>query len=127
MFTIVGGYVCEEVYAEARARNLATHKYGLVADQILEAQAVLASGAIVMANACQNTEPLFVVRGGGSYGVFVSIRVMIYPPSAVSAQTFGKASLNDTAIPQFMDALTVISAPYPDSFNGHKIFNHFYF
>ena len=114
------------VYAEARARNPATRKYGLVTDQTLEAQADLANGAIVMANACQNSEPFFAMRGGGSYGVVVSTKVKTYPLSIVSAQIFVMASLNDTAIPQFMDALTAIYAAYPDSFNRHKIYTFFF-
>ena len=41
----------------------ATHDFGLGADQVLEAQVVLASGEIVTASACQNQDLFFAIRG----------------------------------------------------------------
>lgn len=139
-FTIAGGYVWSDVYTQATARNVivvgggdpsvgciggwaqggghspASRNYGLGADQILEAQVVLANGSIVTADACQNTDIFFAIRGGGggTYGVVVSTTVKAHPPSTVVAQTFGMAPLTDGEIPQFMDALAVMYAAYPD-------------
>ena len=139
-FTIAGGYVWEDVYAQATAKNVivvgggdpsvgciggwaqggghspASRNYGLGADQILEAQVVLENGAIVIADACQNTDLFFAIRGGGggTYGIVVSATVKAHPPSTVVAQTFGMAPLADTYIPQFMDALAELYAAYPD-------------
>jgi hypothetical protein len=139
-FTIAGGYVWAEVYAEATAQNVivvgggdptvaciggwaqggghspASRNYGLGADQILEAKVVLANGSLVTADVCQNTDIFFAIRGGGggTYGVVVSTTVKAHPPSAVVAQTFGMAPLADSEIPQFMDALAIMYAAYPD-------------
>jgi hypothetical protein len=46
--------------------------------------------------------------------VVVSTTVKAHPPSAVVAQTFGMAPLADSEIPQFMDALAIMYAAYPD-------------
>ncbi|KAL2069926.1 hypothetical protein VTL71DRAFT_14605 [Oculimacula yallundae] len=138
-FFIGGGYVWGDVYAEANKRNVvvvgggnpsvgciggwaqggghspASRNYGLGADQILEAQVVLASGEIVTANACQNTDVFFAIRGGGggTYGVVVSTVVKAYPSTPVVAQVFQIAPVNDTYIPEFMEALAIIYDSYP--------------
>ena len=51
--------------------------YGLGVDNILEATIVLASGEIVTANANQNSDLYFAIRGGGgsTWGIITSITV----------------------------------------------------
>ncbi|KFX96813.1 hypothetical protein V490_03129 [Pseudogymnoascus sp. VKM F-3557] len=137
---IGGGYVWSEVYAVAEANNVivvgggdpsvgciggyaqggghspASHNYGLGADQILEAQVVLANGLIVTANACQNSDLFTAIRGGGggTYGIVVSTIVKAHPTTSVSAQTFSMAPLTDANIPDFIDALAIVYSAYPD-------------
>ncbi|KAJ5817483.1 FAD-binding type 2 [Penicillium robsamsonii] len=131
--TIGGGYVWEEAYDVAFKRNVvivgggdptvgciggytqggghspASHDYGLAADQVLEAQVVLATGSIVTANACQNSDLYFAIRGGGggSYGVVTSMT-----PIAASKDTDA-----------FLDAVTDIHEQYPsimdEGFSGY--------
>ncbi|KAA8567448.1 hypothetical protein EYC84_010461 [Monilinia fructicola] len=139
-FRIAGGYVWEDVYAEAMKRNVivvgggdptvgclggwaqggghspASRDYGLGADQILEAEVVLANGKIVTANRCQNQDLYFAIRGGGggTYGVVVSTVVKVYPTTSISAQTLAIAPLSDANIPEFMDALNMVYSAYPD-------------
>jgi FAD/FMN-containing dehydrogenase len=143
-FTIGGGYVWGDVYTEATKQNVvvvgggdpsvgciggwaqggghspASHDYCLGADQILEAQVVLASGSIVTANACQNSDLFFAIRGGGggTYGVVVSTTVKAHPPTPIVAQTLAIAPFTDAQIPEFMDALSIIYAAYPDLNDG---------
>ncbi|KAF3766646.1 FAD-binding domain-containing protein [Cryphonectria parasitica EP155] len=58
----------------------ATHAYGFGADQILEAEVLLADGRIVTANACQNSDLYRSLRGGGpGYGITLSSTVKTYP------------------------------------------------
>ena len=85
------------------------------ADQILEAQVVLASGVIVTANACQNSDLFFAIRGGGggTYGVVVSTTVKAHPSTPVVAQVVQMAPYNDSLIPEFMDALAIVYGAYP--------------
>lgn len=107
---------CIGGYAQGGGHSPASRNYGLGADQILEAQVILANGAIVTANACQNSEIFFAIRGGGggTYGVAISTTVKAYPPSSVVAQTFSMAPFTDAEIPQFMEALAIIYGAYPD-------------
>ena len=94
----------------------ASRDYGLGADQILEAEVVLANGEIITANSCHNQDIYFAIRGGGggTYGVVVSTIIKAYPTTSISAQTLAVAPLTDTDIPVFMTALSLIYSAYPD-------------
>ena len=99
----------------------ATHDFGLGADQVLEAQVVLASGKLVTASPCENQDILFAIRGGGpsSYGIVVSTVIKAHPTNKVAAQilSFAPLTANDSAA--FMDAVTIVHQNYPDlSDNG---------
>ena len=93
----------------------AVHDLGLGADQVLEAQVVLASGRIVTANACQNSDLFFAIRGGGpsTYGVVVSTVIKAHPTTKVTAQVFGFAPLTPNDMPAFMDAIAIVYQAYP--------------
>ncbi|KAH3463986.1 hypothetical protein KXX05_000863 [Aspergillus fumigatus] len=137
-FTVAGGYVWQDVYAEVFKRNLtivgggdptvgviggyaqggghspASRDYGLGADQILEAQVVLADGSIVTANACQNSDLYFAIRGGGggTYGVAISMTLKAYPTLPVVAQSLTITPLTSNTDP-LLDAITDIYGQYP--------------
>ena len=99
----------------------ATHDFGLGADQVLEVQVVLASGETVTANACQNSDLFFAIRGGGgsTYGVVVASVIKAHPTTNVTAQIFGFAPLTPNDTTAFMDALAIVYQAYPDlSDNG---------
>ncbi|MCJ1353685.1 MAG: hypothetical protein MMC33_003672 [Icmadophila ericetorum] len=98
----------------------ATHDHGLGADQLLEATVALANGQIVTADACQNSDLYFAIRGGGggSYGVVVSAMIKAYPTTIVSAQLLAMAPLTGGDTLAFMEALAVIYAAYPDLSDG---------
>ncbi len=93
----------------------ATHDFGLGADQVLEAQVVLASGKTVTASACENPDVFFAIRGGGpsTYGVVVSTVVKAHPTTKVAAQVFGFAPLTNKDSSAFMEALAVVHQAYP--------------
>lgn len=94
----------------------ATHDFGLGADQVLEAQVVLASGKVVTANPCENPDIFFAIRGGGpsSYGIVVSTVIKAHPTNKVAAQILGFAPLTANDYPAFMDALQVVYQSYPN-------------
>ena len=94
----------------------ATHDFGIGADQILEAQVVLASGKTVTANPCQNQDLFFAIRGGGpsSYGIVVETVVKAHPTNSVAAQVFGFAPLTPNDMPAFMDTLSIVHQAYPN-------------
>lgn len=68
------------------------------------------------ANACQNSDLFFAIRGGGggTYGVVVSTTVKVHPSTPVVAQTLAIAPFTDAQIPQFLDALTILYGAFPD-------------
>jgi len=137
---IGGGYVWADVYAEAEERGRivvgggdpsvgsiggwpqggghspASRNYGLGADQILEAEVVLADGSLITANSCQNQDIFFAIRGGGggTYGIVASTTVKTFPTVPIVAQTLSFAPKSDDQIPQFMEALVVIYSSFPD-------------
>ncbi|KAE8379181.1 hypothetical protein BDV26DRAFT_259921 [Aspergillus bertholletiae] len=137
-FTIAGGYVWADAYEEAFKRDLtivgggdptvgciggyiqggghspASRDYGLGSDQILEAQVMLANGKMVTANACQNSDLYFAIRGGGggTYGVVTSVVVKAYPSKPVVAQSVAIWPLRgDTNA--LLEAITDIHTEYP--------------
>ncbi|KAB8227121.1 uncharacterized protein BDW43DRAFT_324208 [Aspergillus alliaceus] len=108
-FTVRGGYLWGDLYAEAFERNLvvvggqdptvgviggylqggghspASRDFGLAVDQALEFNVVLASGELVTASACENRDLFFALRGGGggTYGVVVSATLKAHPSRPV--------------------------------------------
>jgi hypothetical protein len=111
---------CIGGWAQGGGHSPASRDYGLGADQILEAEVVLANGAVVTANACQNSDLFFAIRGGGggTYGVVLSTTIKVHPSTPVVAQVLQMAPHNDSQIPEFMNALAIIYAAYPDLNDG---------
>jgi len=94
----------------------ASHAFGLGADQVLEAQVVLWNGTVVTANACQNTDIFFAIRGGGpgSYGVVVSTTIKAWPNvKSVQVQHLAIGALT-TNTSSLLDAVTAIWSTAPD-------------
>ena len=105
---------CIGGYTQGGGHSPASHNYGLAADQVLEAQVVLADGSIVTASPCQNPDLYFAIRGGGggSYGVAVSMTVKAYPSKPVVAQSLTIMPLgNDTET--LLDVITQLWTDYP--------------
>ena len=88
-------------------------------------QVVLASGETVTANACQNSDLFFALRGGGpsTYGIVVSTIIKAWPTTNVATQVFGFAPQTTQNMPQFMDAVNIMYQAYPElldaGFNGY--------
>ncbi|PHH88172.1 hypothetical protein CDD83_7879 [Cordyceps sp. RAO-2017] len=57
----------------------ASREYGLGADQLLEAEVMLANGSVVTANHCQHPDLFRSLRGGGpGYGVVLGVTIKAY-------------------------------------------------
>lgn len=87
----------------------ATRNYGMGADQILEAEIMLASGVIVTANHCQNTDLFRAIRGGGpGYGIVLSQHVKAHPNvDVVTAHRLAIAPYQQT--PENKDLLDAVA------------------
>ena len=63
-----------------------TTKFGLAVDNLLGAEIVLADGRVLWADASQNTDLFWAIRGGGgNFGVVTSMRIRLHPVSNVLA------------------------------------------
>ncbi|KAL2430427.1 FAD-linked oxidoreductase hmp9 [Exophiala dermatitidis] len=136
---IAGAYIWGDVYAVAKANNVVvvgggtpsvgaiggwmqggghgppSRQFGLGADQVLELDVVLASGALVTANACQNGDLFFALRGGGggTYGIVVSSTIKAYPMVSVAVQHLAIGALSsDTS--GLLDVVAILYSDYPD-------------
>ncbi|HXD79435.1 MAG TPA: FAD-binding oxidoreductase [Puia sp.] len=57
-----------------------SRKYGLTIDNLLEAEVVLANGSVVIANANQNPDLFWALRGGGgNFGIVTSFKFQAHP------------------------------------------------
>ncbi|KAJ5991062.1 hypothetical protein N7522_011269 [Penicillium canescens] len=72
---VAGGYI------QGGGHSFLGWMHGMASDNALEFQVVLADGSLVFANAYQNIDLFFALRGGGggSFGVVVSVTVKAYP------------------------------------------------
>jgi FAD/FMN-containing dehydrogenase len=136
--SIGGGYTFTDVYPVAKANNVvvvgggtpsvgalggwmqggghgpASRQYGLGADQVLSAQVALVVGSIITANACQNQDIYYAIRGGGpgTYGVVLSTIVKAHPNVSVQVQhlAIGPLTTNTSTL---LDAITTLYAAFP--------------
>ncbi|KAK2806808.1 hypothetical protein FQN50_005670 [Emmonsiellopsis sp. PD_5] len=108
---VIGGW------ASGGGHGPATRNYGLGSDQILEAEVMLASGRVVIANHCENTDLFRAIRGGGpGYGITLSSTIKAHPNvDVVTAHQFAMAPLEETELnADLLDAVTVLLQSYAD-------------
>ncbi|KAH6952899.1 hypothetical protein DER45DRAFT_586703 [Fusarium avenaceum] len=104
-------------YASGGGHGPATRNYGLGADQILEAEVMLADGRVVTVNHCENTDLFRSMRGGGpGYAVTLSSTVKAYPNvKTVTAHHLQIAPLEKTREnADLLDAVAVLLQQLPD-------------
>ncbi|CEI65633.1 hypothetical protein FVEN_g8890 [Fusarium venenatum] len=139
--TIDGNYQWRDVYKVAKANNVivvgggsitpgaiggwasggghgpATRNYGLGADQILEAEVMLANGKVITVNHCRNADLFRAMRGGGpGYAITLSSTVKAHPNvDTVTAHHFEVAPLEKTEKNKdLLDAVSVLLQKLPD-------------
>ncbi|KAE8382724.1 hypothetical protein BDV26DRAFT_277874 [Aspergillus bertholletiae] len=132
---VVGGqdpltYFCQTVgvlggYLQGGGHSPASHDFGLAVDQVLELKVVLASGELVTANACENRNLFFALRGGGggTYGVVVSATLKAYPSRPVITHTLVVYPLPNRKDPlaatmALIDTVAEILSAYPALSDG---------
>lgn len=94
----------------------ASRDFGIGADQVLEAQVVLADGFIVTANPCQHPDLFFAIRGGGggTYGVVVSTTIKAWPNPRVVTQRLAIMPLADDDVSALLNGIATVYSAYPD-------------
>lgn len=138
---IDGAYQWKNVYAFAKTNNVivvgggaispgaiggwpsggghgpATRNYGMGADQILEAQVLLANGEVVTANHCEHRDLFTAIRGGGpGYGIVLGTTVKTYPNVDVAtAHHLSLAPILSTSNnSDLLNAVTILLESLPD-------------
>lgn len=68
-------------YMQGGGYGLTSRRFGIQSDCVLEFKMILADGTLVTANATQNSDLFWAVRGGtgGNFGVLVQIKYQIFP------------------------------------------------
>lgn len=95
----------------------ATRNYCMGADQMLEAQVLLANGKVVTANHCENRDLLTSIRGGGpGYGIVLATTVKAYPDvDLVTGHHLYLAPILDISNKvDLLDAVTILLQSLPD-------------
>lgn len=94
-------------------QSLMSSQKGLATDAVLEASVALPSGEIITANACENPDIFWAVRGGGgsTVGVVLNFTFKAFPSEPVSSVEFGFQSptLNDD---KFWEAMTYMGTQF---------------
>lgn len=92
----------------------ATRNYGMGSDQILEVEAILADGQVVVANACQNSDLYKAFRGGGpGYAVALSFTMKAHPNvETIAVQRLEVAPIGGNAS-ALLDAVAIMFQSYP--------------
>ena len=92
-----------------------SRQFGIGADQVLEAQVVIADGSIVTASPCQNQDLFFAIRGGGpgTYGVVVSATVKAWPTVNATVQHLAITPITDDTT-ALLDTIGLLYSAYPD-------------
>ncbi|KAE8360448.1 hypothetical protein BDV27DRAFT_148700 [Aspergillus caelatus] len=85
-------------WATGGGHGLATGNYGMGADNIIEAVIVTPAGEVVTANACQNKDLFWAIRGGGggTFGVILSVTLKAYPMPLVTLIDLSMSAKNGT-------------------------------
>ena len=90
---IVGSHASVGVggFLTGGGQSLLSSRKGLAADNVLAFSIVLPSGEIVTANACQNADIFWAVRGGGgsTFGVVLNFTVKAFASEKVASLEFG--------------------------------------
>jgi FAD/FMN-containing dehydrogenase len=98
-----------------------TRKCGLTIDNLLSADLVLANGTFVKANAEENTDLFWAIRGGGgNFGVITSFSFKLHPIDTLyGGPMFYKLSQTADVMKWYRDLITVA----PDDLSGFFAFH----
>lgn len=74
-------------------------KYGIAAASMLEAEVVTADGSLLVANACQNQDLFWALRGGGggTFGIVTKVTLRTHPLPNYFGAVFGRIAAKDDA------------------------------
>jgi hypothetical protein len=94
--------------------------YGMGADNILQATVVTPDGEILVANACQNSDLYYAIRGGGggTYGVVTQLVMKAFPSPKSTFHLFSARLIDPDAESQYWDFIAWLHAKLGDLKDG---------
>lgn len=106
--------VCYGGYVTGGGHSLTGARYGLAADLILELTLVTPDGRVVVANACQNQDLFWALRGGGgaTFGVILTFTMALNPDLPTTQVIWGVSPLANNSV-HFYDAAAYAFSQYP--------------
>jgi hypothetical protein len=104
----MGGYV------QGGGHSPLSSLYGMAADQVLNYEVVTADGRFVAANAKENSDLFWALRGGGgsTYGIVTSATIKAHPDMKVTSTTFSY-STKDVSHESFWDGFRAYLNYFP--------------
>lgn len=92
-----------------------TGEFGMGADNILEAAIVTPGGDLVTANACQNKDIYWAIRGGGgsTFGVVVNMTMKAYPIPKMTLFGLNLVANNGTSTKDWWNVIAKLHALLP--------------
>lgn len=92
-----------------------TGEYGMGADNILEAAIVTPSGNLITANACQNEDIYWAIRGGGggTFGVIVNMTMKAYTVPKMTLMGLNLVANNGTSTKDWWKVVAKLHALLP--------------
>lgn len=112
---ISGGWV------QTAGHSVLSPVYGLGVDRVLEFHVVTPDGQDLIANACQNQDLFWALRGGGggTFGVVMQSTHLVEPPIPMVVADIAFTS-NSTTLLEWMSILLEEAAPWADAgWGGH--------
>lgn len=102
-------------WATGGGHGLATGVYGMGADNVIEAVIVTANGDILTANACQNEDIFWAIRGGGggTFGVITSLTVNAYKMPSFAMTGLDILAKNGTSSKDWYRLLARLHGDFP--------------
>ncbi|GFN19172.1 FAD binding domain protein [Aspergillus tubingensis] len=102
-------------WATGGGHGLATGTYGMGADNIVEATVVTPDGRVLKANACQNQDLFWALRGGGggTFGVITSLTVKAYKMPSVTLAMINVGAKNSTSTKSWYQLVAQMHTQFP--------------
>ncbi|KAI0433349.1 hypothetical protein F5Y09DRAFT_329057 [Xylaria sp. FL1042] len=99
-------------WASGGGHGLLTGTYGNGADNIIEATIVTPDGNLLTANACQNTDIFWAIRGGGggTFGIVLNVSVKAFPMPYVSFLGLDISAANSTSTTAWLEFVAKLMA-----------------
>ncbi|CAD6904284.1 unnamed protein product [Tilletia controversa] len=90
---------------------------GLAVDNILQLKVVTADGEFRIANACQNSDLFWALRGGGggTFGVVTEVTYRVYPESKWQSSTLLFSATNDDAVEAIVAEIALLQPAWYDA------------